>query len=169
MKTNIFIRVLEPVLFAGFIVHVIYAAIITYNNRKARPIGYEYNKPSENSTWFSRNMGLTGLVILAFLLLHLNSFFFPHKLPNPISGEAHTDLYHDAYEKFHVMPYTLFYIFCMFLLALHLNHGFQSAFQTIGARHPKYTPFIKCCGTAFAILVPLGFAFIPAYICFFTK
>ena len=165
MKTNIFIRVAEPVLFAGFLIHMIYAGIITYKNKQARPQGYSYNNPSENSSWFSRNMGLTGFVILIFLLLHLNSFFFPHKLPNPISGEAHTDLYHDAYEKFASIPYTAFYVFAMLLLCFHLMHGFQSSFQTLGARHPKYTSLIKVTGTAFAILVPLGFALIPLIIC----
>jgi succinate dehydrogenase / fumarate reductase, cytochrome b subunit len=169
MKTNIVIRAAEWVLFAGFIIHIVYAAILTYKNKQARPIGYAANNPGENSSWFSRNMGLTGSIILIFLLVHLNSFFFPHKLPNPISGVAHTDLYHDAYEKFHNVPYTLFYVFAMLLLSFHLNHGFASSFQTLGARHPKYTPFIKGLGTAFAILIPLGFALIPVIICFFKK
>jgi succinate dehydrogenase / fumarate reductase, cytochrome b subunit len=167
MKSNIFIKAAEYILFAGFIIHIAYAAILTYKNKKARPIGYVANNPGENSSWFSRNMGLTGSIILIFLLVHLNSFFFPHKLPNPISGHATTDLYTDAYQKFHVVPYTLFYVFAMVLLGFHLTHGFSSAFQTLGARHPKYTPFIKCLGVGFAILVPLGFAFIPVYICFF--
>jgi succinate dehydrogenase / fumarate reductase cytochrome b subunit len=52
----------------------------------------------------------------------------------------------------------------MLVLAFHLNHGFQSSFQTLGARHPKYTPLIKALGWGFSILVPLGFAFIPLYI-----
>jgi succinate dehydrogenase / fumarate reductase cytochrome b subunit len=167
MKSNIFIKAAEYILFAGFIIHIVYAAILTYKNKKARPIGYAVNNPGENSTWFSRNMGLTGSIILIFLLVHLNSFFFPHKLPNPISGEAHTDLYTDAYQKFHNVPYTMFYVFAMLLLSFHLRHGFQSSFQTLGARHPKYTPFIKGLGTGFAILIPLGFALIPLIICFF--
>jgi succinate dehydrogenase / fumarate reductase, cytochrome b subunit len=166
MGSNIFIKAAEYVLFAGFIVHITYAAIITYQNKKARPKGYSYNNPSENSTWFSRNMGLTGLVVLAFLLLHLQSFFFPHKLPQlSVTGEAHTDLYTDAYAKFASIPYTAFYVFAMLLLCFHLMHGFQSSFQTLGARHPKYTPLIKGLGTGFAILVPLGFALIPLIIC----
>lgn len=167
MKNNPFIKGAEYILFAGFIIHIVFAAIISYQNKKARPKGYAYNNPGENSSWFSRNMGLTGSIILIFLLVHLNSFFFPHKLPNPISGHATLDLYSDAYQKFSNVPYTLFYVFAMLLLAFHLNHGFQSSFQTLGARHPKYTPFIKGLGTAFAILVPAGFAFIPVYICFF--
>jgi succinate dehydrogenase / fumarate reductase cytochrome b subunit len=167
MKTNIFIIIMEPVLFAGFLVHMIFAGIITYQNRKARPKGYEFNNPSENSSWFSRNMGLTGLVILAFLLLHLQSFFFPHKIPAlSVTGAAHTtNLYLDAYNKFASIPYTAFYVFAMLLLCFHLMHGFQSSFQTLGARHPKYTPLIKGLGTGFAILVPLGFALIPLIIC----
>ena len=164
MSTNIFIRVAEYILFAGFIIHIVYAGIVTYKNSKARPIGYAVNHPNDNSTWVSRNMGLTGAILLVFLLVHLNSFFFPHKLPNPISGHAVLEPYQDAHDKFSNPLYTAFYVVCMLILAFHLNHGFQSSFQTLGARHPKYTPIIKVLGWGFSILVPLGFAFIPLYI-----
>ncbi|HEX8547493.1 MAG TPA: succinate dehydrogenase, partial [Cytophagaceae bacterium] len=56
MSTNIFIRAAEYILFAGFIIHIVYAAIVTYKNNKARPTGYAVNKPNDNSTWVSRNM-----------------------------------------------------------------------------------------------------------------
>jgi succinate dehydrogenase / fumarate reductase cytochrome b subunit len=58
----------------------------------------------------------------------------------------------------------LFYVISMIVLAYHLLHGFQSAFQSLGFNHPKYTPFIKKLGAAFAILVPLLFAIIPVII-----
>jgi succinate dehydrogenase / fumarate reductase cytochrome b subunit len=51
----------------------------------------------------------------------------------------------------------------MIILAFHLQHGFQSAFQTLGINHKKYTPIIKTIGVAYAILVPLGFAIIPIW------
>ncbi|WP_028981640.1 succinate dehydrogenase cytochrome b subunit [Sporocytophaga myxococcoides] len=162
MKTNPVIQAAEYILFGGFIVHIIYAAIITAKNKKARPQGYAYNNASANSSWFSRNMGLSGSMVLIFLIVHLKSFFVPHK----ITHSATTTIYDDAIITFGNVPYTLFYVAAMVLLAFHLNHGFQSAFQTLGLRHPKYTPFIKKLGTAFAILVPAGFAAIPLYICF---
>ncbi len=64
---------------------------------------------------------------------------------------------------------TLLYVFSMIVLSFHLLHGFQSAFQTLGANNPKYTPTIKLFGKAFAIIVPLLFAIIPVYIHFISK
>jgi succinate dehydrogenase / fumarate reductase cytochrome b subunit len=64
---------------------------------------------------------------------------------------------------------TILYVLAMFVLAFHLLHGFQSAFQSLGLNNPKYTPAIKGFGAAFAILVPLLFASIPVYIHFFLK
>jgi succinate dehydrogenase / fumarate reductase, cytochrome b subunit len=160
MGNNPVIKAAEFVLFAGFIFHIVYAAVITAKNKKARPQDYAYSKPGENSSWFSRNMGLTGLLVFLFLALHLWSFFFPHK----IFHTAEVSLHEDAWAKFSQPGYVVIYVTAMFLLGLHLNHGFQSAFQTLGLRHSKYTPFIKSLGTWFAILVPAGFALIPIYI-----
>lgn len=163
MGHNPFIKVMEYVLFGGFIAHITYAAILTRRNRKARPQGYVTTNASQNSSWFSRNMGLTGSLVLVFLIIHLRTFFIPHK----ITHTAVNTMYDDAIIAFSNGWYTLFYVIAMGLLAFHLNHGFQSAFQTLGLRHPKYTPFIKKLGTTFAILVPAAFAFIPVYIYFF--
>lgn len=64
---------------------------------------------------------------------------------------------------------TILYVISMLVLAFHLLHGFQSAFQTLGANNPKYTPGIKLFGKAFAIIVPFLFAIIPVYIHFISK
>ena len=79
MTTNPVIRVMEWVLFAGFIFHIIYAAILTRQNRKARPVSYAYKSGSGSSSWFSRNMGLSGSIILAFLIIHLVMFWGKYK------------------------------------------------------------------------------------------
>jgi succinate dehydrogenase / fumarate reductase cytochrome b subunit len=60
----------------------------------------------------------------------------------------------------------LFYVISMIGLSFHLLHGFQSAFQTLGLNHSKYTPFIKGLGKGFAIIVPALFALIPIYYMF---
>jgi succinate dehydrogenase / fumarate reductase, cytochrome b subunit len=65
--------------------------------------------------------------------------------------------------------YTILYVLSMLVLAFHLLHGFQSAFQTMGLNSPKWTPIIKGFGKGFAIIVPLLFAIIPVYIHFFIK
>lgn len=160
MGANPIIKAAEVVLFAGFIFHIVFAAIISYKNKKARPQGYAHNNPSNNSSWFSRNMGLTGSIIFIFLVIHLNTFFVPHK----VTGTATLGLWEDAQERFAVGWYTALYVVAMGLLAFHLNHGFQSAFQTLGLRHAKYTPAIKGFGTFFAIVVPALFALIPIII-----
>jgi len=74
------------------------------------------------------------------------------------------DLYSVVHQKFSNLFYVIFYVGCMLFIAFHLWHGLQSAFQTIGASHYKYTPIIKAVGYFFAILVSLGFAIIPLII-----
>lgn len=164
MGSNPFIRVMEYVLFAGFIFHIAYAAIITTKNKKARPVSYAYSKPSQNSSWFSRNMGLSGSMVLIFLIVHLSNFFIPYKI---LKNGSEPSMYDEAMVKFSNPLYVLLYVAAMALLGFHLNHGFQSAFQTLGLRHPKYTPIVKMLGTAFAIIVPAAFAMIPIYIYLF--
>lgn len=161
MGENIVISVLEYVLFAGFIIHIAYGIIITAKNKQARPAGYAVNNPSENSSWASRNMVLTGLAIFAFLALHLKTFFLPHKVG--IGEKLAPTLWDEAVHAFSSPLYVGIYVVAMILLALHLSHGFASSFQTFGARHPKYTPCIKATGYGFAILVPLLFTLIPVY------
>ncbi len=165
MGNNLFIKIMEYVLFSGFIIHIIYAAIITAKNKKARPVSYHYNEPSKNSSWFSRNMGLSGSMVLIFLIVHLNDFFVPYKITNSMEPT----MYDAAIIKFGNPIFVVLYAGAMILLAFHLNHGFQSAFQTLGLRHPKYTPIIKGLGTGFSIVVPAAFAMIPIFIYLFRQ
>lgn len=99
MTTNPIIRVMEWVLFAGFIFHIIYAAILTRQNRKARPVAYAYNGgKSGSSTWFSRNMGLSGSVILAFLIIHLVMFWGKYKFGDATTQVSIEEAYTMAYK-----------------------------------------------------------------------
>jgi succinate dehydrogenase / fumarate reductase cytochrome b subunit len=78
------------------------------------------------------------------------------------------DLYYEVAESFENPILVVFYVLSMLVLSYHLVHGFQSAFQTLGINHPKYSPFIKAIGLwVFAILIPIGFAAMPIY--FFIK
>jgi len=87
-------------------------------------------------------------------------------------GEGYKDLHKITFdffkEKQYGLYFTLFYVFSMLVLAFHLWHGFQSAFQSLGLNSPTWTPTIKFIGKAFAVIVPLLFAIIPLYI-HFTK
>jgi succinate dehydrogenase / fumarate reductase, cytochrome b subunit len=159
MKTNPLIKAMEFVLFGGIILHVVIAIINTIKNKKARPQGYAYNKPSENSSWFSRNMGVSGSIVFIFLVVHLRTFFVPHKLH--LLEPRESNVYLETITAFQSELYVGFYVLAMILLGFHLVHGFASAFQTLGLRHPKYTPLIKWVGIAFSVLISGLFALIP--------
>ena len=77
------------------------------------------------------------------------------------------NLYFRVSEAFDQLWIVVFYVIGMIALAFHLNHGFASAFQTLGLNHKKYTPIIEFIGKVFSILIPFGFAFIPIYMYFF--
>jgi succinate dehydrogenase / fumarate reductase cytochrome b subunit len=160
MSTNGVVRVLEIGLLLGFVLHIYTAAVLTGKNRGARPVAYAYEQPSANSSWFSRNMGLSGTVVLLFLGLHLYQFYVGYKmLPAPAEGEL-KDMYGIVVATLKNPVFLGLYILAFVLLGLHLNHGFQSAFQTLGLNHKKYTPFIKGLGMLVSVAFPLGFIFI---------
>ena len=166
MSSNPIIRVMEIVLVAGFLTHIIDAIMLTRANKKAQPVKYAMDK--KQSSWHSRNMGLTGSVILAFLVLHLQSFWYGYKFGTPAystdsAGLPIKDMYTMVVEAFGEFWYSGLYVVAVTLLGIHLNHGFQSAFQSVGLRHKKYTPTIKMLGTAFSILITLGFVSFPIY------
>lgn len=165
MSSNPIIRIMEIILVLGFLIHIIDAIMLTRANKKAQPVKYAMDK--KQSSWYSRNMGLTGSVIFVFLILHLQSFWYEYKF-----GDVATITYDQIEIKdmslivktaFKEWWYSGIYVFAVTLLGIHLNHGFQSAFQSVGLRHKKYTPTIKMLGTAFSILITLGFISFPIY------
>lgn len=173
MGTNPIIRTMEIVLLLGFLFHIYDAIVITRRNKAARPIGYVNSHPEENSTWASRNMGLLGTVILVFLIIHLWNFFVPARFGGLegvlIEDVEYENLYLRVVQSFQIWWYVALYVISMVALAYHLIHGFQSAFQSLGLNHKKYTPFIQKFGYAFSIIVCLGFAIIPLYFFFFFE
>lgn len=153
---NLLIRTIEYVLFAAIIAHVIDGLLITLANRKARPTSYEMNRQKGNSTWFSRNMGVTGTVIFIFLIIHLKTFFIKFRF-----GELEETMAQNVVKAFQIPAYAAFYTFAMILLGMHLNHGFQSSFQTLGLNNKKYSTPLKYIGTFIALLFMIGFASFP--------
>ncbi len=155
METNILIQVMQYVLAAGFIIHIIYGIVLTRQNNRARgPIRYAKNKSSVHTPLNSRSMIYTGVLILLFLILHIRNFFVPMKFSEVASN------YELVAGKFGNPIFTILYVVAFILLGLHLSHGFKSSFQSLGAAHSKYTPVIKGLGTIFFILMSLGFSFI---------
>jgi succinate dehydrogenase / fumarate reductase, cytochrome b subunit len=167
MGTNWLIRAMEIVLFLGIILHIVQALILTLENRKARPVQYEVFNGKANSTWYSRWMGLLGTLILMFLIIHLKHFWIVSRFTDHIAHseavamEGQETLFAEMAEVFANPIIVIIYCLSMVSLAYHLLHGFQSAFQTLGLNHKKYTPWIKKAGVAFSILVPATFAAMP--------
>lgn len=162
------LRPLEVVLFLGFIFHIAYATIVTISNRKARPVGYAVSKASANSSWVSRNMGALGLLLFIFLVIHLAGFFAKARITGDVSyvtinGTDMHDMYSLVKAKFEIWWYVAIYLGGFIVLGLHLWHGFQSSFRTVGLRHPKYLPVVKVLGIFLALAFPVGFAIIPLY------
>ncbi len=174
MAHNPLIKTVAYVNYIAILSHVIYSLVLTMRNRKARPIGYAANKPSANSIWSSRNMGVLGTIILSFIIIHMSDFWYEFKfgfipLVNyTIEGQVveMKNCYAEVVEAFSQGWYVAFYVVAMVAIGFHLVHGVQSAFQTLGFNHKKYTPSIKMIGYVFAILIPAGFALLPLYFYF---
>jgi len=163
MATNWLIRAMEVVLFLGLLLHIYQALILTLENKKARPVAYMGSAGNVNSSWYSRSMGLLGTLLLIFLIIHLAHFWVKSRITGlpGVDANGHENLYAVMQETFTHAWVVVVYTLSMISLAYHLMHGFQSAFQTLGLNHKKYTPLIKSVGFWFSILIPLIFALMP--------
>ncbi|MBC91596.1 MAG: succinate dehydrogenase [Flavobacteriaceae bacterium] len=165
MGTNPLVQfVLQPILIFGVVFHFVMGFILEIQNRKSRTERYVNFKGSVNANWTSRNMIISGMVILSFLFLHFYDFWIPEinfkyieMLPEDPNRYYH-ELAHKFHSPFRVSLYSLSFIF----LGLHLYHGFSSSFQSVGINN-KFSYAIKKFTTAFSIIIPLGFVFIAIY------
>ena len=169
MSHNIVIRIMEIVLFGGLIAHIVQGLMLWSQNNAKRPVKYAVNKGNENSKWYSRSMGVLGTLLLMFLVLHLSHFWVETKANLYLHNDAETNTYEELKETFSQLWVVIVYVLGVASLAWHLLHGFQSAFQTLGLNHKKYTPIIKKLGVAFSIIVPLLFAAMPIYMYLICK
>lgn len=164
---SLFIRIVEVLLFASILIHVAQAIRLTRQNAQARPVKYAVYKVGETSNWFSRNMGITGSLILFFIVVHLWHFFVPYRITGEVGGEGQLTLAQAVKTGFQNGGYVALYVASVMFLAFHLNHGFQSAFQSLGVNNKLYTPVLKTAGSVFAFgVVGLGFSCIPVLIYF---
>lgn len=160
MGTNIIIRTLEIGLVAGFLIHIFGTLALWYQNRRARPVGYSYNKASANSRWYSRSMALLGTLILLFLILHTSHFWIPNRTNQFVTGQE-LNLFQMMQAIFRSEWVVGVYVLGCFSLFWHLLHGFRSAFQSLGLNHIKYNGLIAFAGTAFSVVIPAAFAMMP--------
>ncbi len=175
MGTNPLVQgLLQPILMFGVLFHLGMGIKLELENRAARPVKYAMNNGAANSTWMSRNMIITGITVMLFLGLHLYDFWVHEMqvkymqgdmsgLIDPMYPDSGYRYWHELHEKFHDPVRVGIYVLSFVFLALHLMHGFQSAFQSVGFNHRKYTPVIKKLSNIYAVAVPLGFIFIAVY------
>ncbi|MCB0617259.1 MAG: succinate dehydrogenase cytochrome b subunit [Saprospiraceae bacterium] len=174
MTTFTPIKVVSYLLYAFIILHAIQGLVLARTNSLARGAkGYavKVTRTVGTNSFASRYMGPLGVLILVFLGIHMGDFWWAMKSHQlelaTYDGMQYQNLYTKVYASFQQEWIVGVYLLSMAGLAFHLLHGFQSAFQTLGLNHKKYTPVIKFLGKAYAILVPIGFAIIPIYFYFF--
>jgi len=171
MATNPLIQIFQWVLFGGFIIHIIFGVIVQLQNWAARPKGYKVKGSAEENP-FSQWMIYTGIIVFIFLVIHFVNFFMIAKGIIPgiktvdVGGVEMEDLGQLILDLFKNGWYVAFYVVALALLGFHLDHGFQSAFQSLGLNHKKYTPFIKGVSRVIAIVLALGFIVIPLIVYF---
>ncbi len=165
MTTNPLIKTTSYLLYATFVVHIVWALLLSLQNKKSRPVGYAVQPGGVSSSWSSRNMGILGTIIFIFLIIHMKNFWYEMHwggIPTATyDGVEYKDLYAVVDFAFGNILYVIGYTIAMLALMFHLYHGFKSAFQTLGVNHPKYTPVIKGLGYGIAIIIPALFAAIP--------
>ena len=155
---------MQPVLILGVLFHFIMGFVLDFKNRASRPIGYAKYNGAANASWSSRNMIISGIVVLSFLGLHFYDFWIPEMVykyveAKPIASERY---FHELVAKFNSPIRTSIYCFSFFFLFLHLWHGFNSSFQSVGLNN-KYSKTLHKVGYAFAVIVPFGFIFIALF------
>ena len=165
MGTNFVVQfIAQPILIFGVIFHFVMGFVLDLKNRGSRNLKYVKYKGSSNASWMSRNMIISGLVVLSFLGLHFYDFWIPEMkykyvefLPDD-PNRYYTELTH----KFEDLTKVVIYIVSFGFLSLHLLHGFSSSFQSMGVNN-KYSPIIKIVTKIYSIGIPFGFSFIAIF------
>ncbi len=163
----------ETVLLAAFMFHIIAAIAVAISKKKARPESYYKTAGAggaSRKTLSSSTMIYTGVLLLVFTVIHLITFKYGPGMKEGyvtiVDGVAMRDLYRLVVDVFSNRWYVIGYIGVMIFLGLHLRHGFWSAFQSLGAHHPRYTPILYAAGLVFAIVIAVGYLIIPVWIYF---
>jgi len=167
---------MEIGLFLFLLLHIVQGLMLWSQNNAARPIKYAVNRPEKNSKWYSRSMGLLGTLILMFLVMHLYHFWVPSRFggmgsvqpleATTLGTEYANQEVHNLYKEMQVvfqdnLWVVIVYVLGVISLCWHLLHGFQSAFQTFGINHKRYTPLIKTIGVVYSVGICLLFALMP--------
>ena len=172
MASNPIIRIVEPVLAIGFILHILYAIILTIHNFYTRPVGYKDQKLGHSSSWSSRNMFVLGILVFAFMVIHIANFFWKIKF----TGHdllADVTIHGVHMENTYALVTNLFidwwwidivYVIGSIALGFHLYHAIWSAFQTLGWSNRFWRRRFNIIGLLLSIVIAGGFALIPLWV-----
>ncbi|WP_158962937.1 succinate dehydrogenase cytochrome b subunit [Myroides fluvii] len=161
---NPLVKAVSYVLYLSILGHAIYALIITSKNQKAGG-NYKRDNRGRASKWYSRNMGVLGVIILIFLVLHFQNFWYVYKFGEiGVDANGNKDLYTVVVTAFQELWLVVVYVIAMIALAYHLIHGIASGIRTLGLFHPKYVRWITIVGIAYSVILCVGFALMPIYI-----
>ena len=163
--SNPAIYVAEAGLVLTLLIHIVKGIRVTLANRAARKTKYAMapsgaKAPRPNSKY----MIFHGSLILAFIIWHLITFKYGPHYETTIDGVVMRDLHRLVIEVFNQPMYVAAYCVCLVIVGLHLSHGFYSAFASLGAFHPKYSPMISKFGYVYAVMVAVGFLVQPIYV-----
>jgi succinate dehydrogenase / fumarate reductase cytochrome b subunit len=165
LRESPLIKIIAYVLYLSIILHAFYALLITLRNRKAKPQKYVVNNSKENSAWASKNMGILGVLILIFIIIHLANFWARIKLglgeEVVLDAYGNKDVYEVTYSLFQNIYFVIFYTIISIPLALHLHHGLKSAFKTLGFYHKKGLKIVANVALIYAVIMGVGFGIIP--------
>ncbi|WP_153632666.1 succinate dehydrogenase cytochrome b subunit [Prolixibacter sp. SD074] len=172
MATNPIIKIIEPILALGFIIHIIWSGWITLENMKARPKGYQAG--DNLLKWYApeKNMFILGGMVLIFLIIHLFNFYVKIRFTgDPLLNQPGPGLEGGVQNSYalvstlfiHYPVYDIIYILGGILIGLHISHGFWSAFHTIGLNNSKWMKRLKFLAHLVAFVIGAGFAYIPLY------
>jgi len=157
--------------------HIWAAVKLSVENKAARPVGYAQYRPV-GSSYASRTMLMSGLIIFVFVVYHILHFTVQVRYIN-LTGQSFVDFTdpekrHDIFKMmivgFNNRWVSAFYIMGMALLGLHLSHGASSMFQSIGWKNRAYGPVLDKLARIGALLIFLGYSSIPvAIMCGYGK
>ena len=157
------VNVVVPVLAAFFVLHILYAFILTITNRQARGTQrYEISNKAKTDSWSARNMFVLGLIVLLGIALHLTDFWAKMQLQNWLGGAEGNpyDLMALTFGRWWV---TAMYIIWFAALWFHLTHGFWSALQTLGWNNNIWMKRWKWITCIYVTLLMLGFVLVALY------
>lgn len=164
MATNPFIKVMEPVLGLGFLIHIVYATILTLQNQKARgSVRYDSGNKTTDVSWSSKNMFVLGTAVVLFLIIHIINFWVKIKITHELSPITIDEVeMENTYALVNaclgLWYYVVIYVLGALALAHHLTHGFWSAFQTIGLNNQVWYTRLKVVAVCIGWFYGLGFA-----------